>query len=359
MVKKSRVLFTCFRFGGYHGAVIHICEISEYLSKLGYEVDVAVVTCNEKIKSYAKEKGANVFYWDKLPLDKKYDLVWAYHFPILPCLIQRGMVFKKVIAGSLSSIMPDGKVSMDNCSNFLEAPLLFHDKINLIIANSGLCKKSLIRCGVDEHKIMVVNNFVPDNFKVKQIRISSSLRKIVIVSNHVPKEVLKAADLLRKQMLVVDIYGEGYKYEPITPELLMQYDVVLTIGKTVQYALALGIPVYNYDHFGGVGYIKLENIDNEEFYIFSGKGTPIRRSAEDLCEDILSGYNLAYAEREKLQDEAWRRYSLAKEINNVLDLVKKLPDNFISADEISEEYKKFCLNIIYQKSGKRLLLKKS
>ena len=115
---KGTILFTCFRFGGYHGSVIHICEIAEYLFRQGYCIYVAVATCSEEIKRYAQQKGAAIFYWDELPTDVEYDLVWAYHFPILPCLIRRGLRFRKVIGGSLSSVMPLEKVSLQNCGCF-------------------------------------------------------------------------------------------------------------------------------------------------------------------------------------------------------------------------------------------------
>ena len=355
---KGTILFTCFRFGGYHGSVIHICEIAEYLFRQGYCIYVAVATCSEEIKQYAQQKGAAVFYWDELPTDVEYDLVWAYHFPILPCLIRRGLRFRKVIGGSLSSVMPLEKVSLQNCGKFLEAPLLFYDKLALVVANSGLCRESLIRCGVPADKIMVMNNLVPESFCRRQGRALASLRKIAVVSNHIPSELLEAADFLRQQMIQTDLYGEGHIYVPITPELLLQYDVVVTIGKTVQYALALGIPVYNYDRFGGAGYLTPENLDHEEFYIFSGKGTPVKKSGEDICREILSGYLAAYTDRDVLRREAHERYYLPGQVDRILEKARNLPENPLTANDISDDYARLCLKIIYRKSGKRFLMKK-
>lgn len=40
------------------------------------------------------------------------------------------------------------------------------------------------------------------------------------------------------------------EYKSITLEILSQYDVAITIGKTVQYCLVMGVPVYVYDKFG-------------------------------------------------------------------------------------------------------------
>ncbi|EFQ83114.1 hypothetical protein HMPREF0063_12323 [Aeromicrobium marinum DSM 15272] len=83
---------------------------------------------------------------------------------------------------------------------------------------------------------------------------SGSPERILVVSNHVTPEVEEAKALLRDKGLEVVHFGSGQdEYALVTAEVLDRFDVVVTIGKTVQYCLVAGRPVYVYDHFGGQG----------------------------------------------------------------------------------------------------------
>ena len=70
----------------------------------------------------------------------------------------------------------------------------------------------------------------------------------------------------------MDIFGLQSKVELVTPELIQKYDVVLTIGKTVQYALLGNKVVYCYDHFGGMGYLSLKNYEIARYHNFQEGG---------------------------------------------------------------------------------------
>ena len=45
---------------------------------------------------------------------------------------------------------------------------------------------------------------------------------------------------------------------------LQQYDLVITIGRTVPRCLAMGVPVYVYDYLGGPGYLTEANFSLAE-----------------------------------------------------------------------------------------------
>ena len=72
----------------------------------------------------------------------------------------------------------------------------------------------------------------------------------------------------------------------MTPEVLAPYDAVVTIGKTVQYALSMGIPAYVYDHFGGVGWLDEDSLEPELHWAFSGQRTD--RGDELLLDEDAS-----------------------------------------------------------------------
>ena len=113
------------------------------------------------------------------------------------------------------------------------------------------------------------------------------------------------------------MYGENNNVE-ITPQILMQHDVIITIGKTVQYALALGIPIYNYDIHGGGGYINLQNFEEAEFYNFSGRDNPRKLNSNEIAREILDHYKEICLQCGKLRNIAIEKFILPNNINKVL-----------------------------------------
>ena len=138
---------------------------------------------------------------------------------------------------------------------------------------------------------------------------------MVIISNHNWHKGLHRHD--------VDIIG-GMHGQCVNAELLKKYDVVITIGRTVQMGLVMGIPVYCYDHFGGPGYITTENIDFNEFYNFSGRQeennfTEIKvHDFGKIFDDIYSNYEKVCLQQPKLLEIARQRYNFRKNLDTIL-----------------------------------------
>lgn len=329
MTKK--VLFTGYYFDAFHGSMMHICEIGQYLKSIEYEVSIASVIIRPKIKKYVEDLGLNLYSADNLPLHSKYDIVWSYHFPLLPYLLNRGLKYDKIILGCLS-----GKLIT------LETPnLLYNNKSLPIYVNAQETKDNFLKKYAKQFpnlksRVKVLPNLVPVNFsQYTKENISKTPKKIAVVSNHLAPEIKDFIVLFEKHGGTVDVYGEGNNVE-ITPEILLSHDVIITIGKTVQYALALGIPVYNYDIFGGNGYITSHNIDNEEYYNFSGRSNERKLSAQDIMSEILGDYSAVVANLPKLKKIALSRYSLADNIDKILKNVfeKKQPKKQYCQDEL-------------------------
>jgi hypothetical protein len=117
-----------------------------------------------------------------------------------------------------------------------------------------------------------------------------STPRIAVISNHIPDEVMDAcADLEARGVAHITLMGnereKGALPHNITPELLAEFDGVITIGKTVQYCLALGVDVYCYDHFGGPGWLTPDNVDSARYDNFSGRGFA-QKSGETIALDI-------------------------------------------------------------------------
>lgn len=147
-------------------------------------------------------------------------------------------------------------------------------------------------------------------------------REVVIVSNHVVAEMEKAADVLRERGCRVRHFGSsGDSYELVRPEHLSRADLVVTIGKTVQYCLVAGIPVYVYDHFGGYGYLSDENFELAQYRNFSGRGG-WQLGPEELVDDILDGFRDAARFQAGRLEEFRRTYSLDHVVDRVMLLAQ-------------------------------------
>lgn len=124
----------------------------------------------------------------------------------------------------------------------------------------------------------------------------------------------------------IEFWGMRFEnYGLITPEILSQYDAVVTIGKTVQYALGMGIPVYNYDHFGGNGWINLENFNTEARHNFSGRHNNRKILSQEIAHELEAGFSEAIEASEELRKKIADRCLLSIRMNQLLKMIEKSP----------------------------------
>jgi len=303
---NMNILMTGYYFDGYHGSMMHLCEISEYLVKKNCSVDIVSVQVTEEIKEYVESQGINLYTVDSFDAEKIYDYALCYHYPILPSLLEKGIDIKKIIFGSLS-----GFVALESPSMLINSDLI------LQVHSQSLKEEFIRKYNFNEKQIYVMPNLVPDKyFSIPQKKLSK-LQKVAVVSNHVPEEIREVKTILKQKSILVDFYGMADKYIPLSPSILKEYDCIITIGKTVQYALALGIPVYNYDHFGGSGYITIENLEEEEFYNFSGRSSFRKLDAEQIVEEVVNRFHYAKKQSCELRLLAKKRYLLSDNIEKL------------------------------------------
>ena len=105
---------------------------------------------------------------------------------------------------------------------------------------------------------------------------------------------------------------------------LIPYDLVITIGKTVQYCFALKIPVYCYDHFGGPGYIDGENYALAKNHNFSGIGFNRKITGEGLFQDMVSRFTQANENLEFLYHKARQEFCLESNLNKLIEKIIKI-----------------------------------
>lgn len=314
-----RVLFLCMHMNGFHGSVLHVLEYAEYFVKNGADVSVASMFIADEQTAFAKKLGIHLYLLQDIPKDTQYDLVFALHLFLFPYLILRGLHYKHVITMTLSAFEPLEMVP--------PAQLWTHFDVMTCISDE-IIEMYQKRFKVHPKQFTKIPNHIPLRFyeHVNTKRHwNAAISNVCVVSNHSLQEV----DKLKKDApFGVDYFGTEYNNNVlITPDILLRYDVIITIGKTVQYGLSLGIPVFEYDRFGGCGYISLENIDREERMNFSGRATRVKMNSEEMLRRIQSGYGAACAEAVALKTIAWDRYAIHKLIEKQLTLLPQQREN--------------------------------
>lgn len=116
-----------------------------------------------------------------------------------------------------------------------------------------------------------------------------------MISNHVPAELGQAMQQLTAMGRDVRHIGMQGDYSLVGPADITAADLVIAIGKSVPYAIALSRPVYIYDHFGGDGWLNPANFAGNLYHNFSGRPNTRRLEAADLVREIESGYGDAWS----------------------------------------------------------------
>ena len=107
--------------------------------------------------------------------------------------------------------------------------------------------------------------------------------------------------------IAIRVIGRGGDFRLLRPSDLRAADAVVTIGKTVPYAIASGTPVYMYDRFGGDGWLTRRNFGTSLEHNFSGRPAQRRLTEIEIADEVLSGFAHAADEVRLLRGPANRR----------------------------------------------------
>jgi len=313
-----RILITTNQLRNFAGSEMVTFELIEYFLEQDWVVDVYTHDLGEPVLSEFQKLPSDgrltLLVADlSAAFDHDYDLVWVQH-SILP----EGMLRRLETAGVRAPMV------WHHMSSFLEIELPRHAAIERQLASvstgmSSAAVESLRRFGLEPDKLLVFDNPAPDAFADHVRPVGTSLQSLLVVSNHVPAEVREAAGILEQHNVKVTFLGADDGPVRITPSVLAPFDAILTIGKTVQYSLSMGIPVYVYDHFGGPGWLGAENFAPTAHDNFSGRRDRRHIPASEIVREVLSGFadalGFATSERASLSDH-WR---LSRRIQDLLE----------------------------------------
>jgi hypothetical protein len=179
-------------------------------------------------------------------------------------------------------------------------PIIEPNFADVIVHNSAETGAVLCGLGLDLNRLLLMPNPAPDAYFEVPNR-NATLQRILVVSNHVPKELSKALKRLEKNGISVTYRGIESRNARVSPSDLADHDAVVSIGKTVQYALAAGRPCYVYDRFGGPGYLTPKNLESSSWHNFSGRCCHRKLLPDQLASEIQAGFSGAKADRNELR----------------------------------------------------------
>jgi len=300
----KKILLTNYAMIHYTGSEIDTLTIADYFLKEGYEVTIFTMEYGYPLLNDIDKRIKLINVNNREELESKYDIIWAHHFLMLDNLL----FDCKITADYIHY------VSLSAFMDYESLPIYYGD-LNLVSILSNEARDSIKKEGYDISKVSIFSNYaLAEDFE--PIKQRTTLKKIAIVSNHLPSELLDFSKICKKENYEIDIYGIGYKYEKVTKQILKKYDLVITIGRTVNQCVALGIPVYVYDRFGGDSYITKKNIENSYHYNFSGRYSHHKMSGNEIYQDVISNYTNCLDNLEYCQIYAENNFKLENMINN-------------------------------------------
>lgn len=266
---RRHALISTNHFDTWAGSELMAVELAEGLEARGWDVTLHAPFFRE---NFAPDAIGARFNWvmdhSDLPKASAFDLIYSQHGALIPYWAEQ----------SGQELFGDGRpafvfahlspTSALECPSSGAEPLL----ADLILANSPETRASFAELGGAFEAAEVMPNPAPAQFDAaRRVRKAGVAKRILVVSNHVPKELQQATECLKGQGVRVRRIGLGNTCRRLMPDDLKWADAVVTIGKTVQFAMRAGCPVFCYDRFGGPGWLTVRNAADAEAANFSGR----------------------------------------------------------------------------------------
>ena len=328
----KKILLTNFNIVNLTGSEIDTITIAEYFINKGYEVDIFTLKKGKPIIDLVNPKIRVIVPNEDNMLYDKYDIIWSRHWALLDYIL----FYKKINANHVLYM------SLSWFNSYEAFPDYYKDLSLIGTISNEILLKLKEELGKDSEKIYLFPNYVPTNYCKYAIKKPEKISKICIVSNHIPDE-LKEFIKMYKKSFIIDVYGFNYKIAYVDDKLLNKYDVVISIGKTIYYTTAMGIPSYCYDYLGGYGYITKDNINEAFKYNFSGRGFDQKKSPEEIYNELVKNFNKTQKDLEDIKQYANEKFNF----ENNMELILK---QFTNKNKFNQQqlFKKFPL--LFRKS---------
>lgn len=294
-MKTVIITNNCLKF--YSGSEMITLDLCNYFVGKGCNVYLCAFGIGHPLSKYLNPKVKQIDLNKRQIPIKQADLVIGHHCNVIDKVLQT-VSCKTVIQNSLSilsGVESYSKYATRLFANSYETKQTKQTQVNLPIE-------------------VFINSCNQEYFKQTK-QLNKPINKIAIITNHQWYKGIKQPK--------INIIGR-YNAKFVNAQLLMQYDVVITIGRTVQQCLCLGIPVYCYDHFGGPGYITKENLDFNEWFNFSGRQKLNgyvelkQHNFAKIFADIYNNYETVCKQQTELVSIARQRYNFERNLDKVI-----------------------------------------
>ncbi|WP_187289401.1 glycosyltransferase [Xylanimonas cellulosilytica] len=296
LAKDGDVLVTQGLLHRLAGSEVVVLELCEYFASMGRRVVVVARSFGEEfVSEHLALPGVEVIAADDPMLadrlkNYEFTLAWIQH-NVTPAVLFSPHAPKTVIFAHLSPFLAAEMALVPGLERGMAAAVVFNSpETRDAHRNAGLYD------GFPEERLLVFPNPAPDGFaRVQRGSLDGDRPRLLVVSNHLPDEMREALSLLvdDAEIAVVGAQREyGALARRVDPALLAHVDAVISIGKTVQYALNAGRGVYCYDVHGGPGWLDEENLEQSAALNFSGRGFS-KRSGVEIAEEVRAGWRRA------------------------------------------------------------------
>lgn len=303
----KKVLLTNHFLREFTGAEVAIYDLAKFFKGMGCDVIVGAYYFDNPLLEHFKDLSIGLVQLNDVQAGQHFDLIWAHHFTTLDyVLIDKEITASKVVFSTLSP------------TEILETPPLSFKSVDVFLANSMETQSALKKLGLK--KSLVFPNPVDAGFFECDLKKAGDLNTIAVISNHCSPEILQAMKQIEGHGVEVVFFGRGFNFELLTPQRLVEFDAAISIGRTVQYCLALGVPIYCYDHHGGPGWINKQNLSKAAYYNFSGRCTPIHKPSDMIFAELIELFAETTNLKEFYRSFAQDHYYLKKEVMKALDV---------------------------------------
>ena len=284
-----RVLVLTNHFADFAGSEVVALEVAQWFRAKGDAVTLGANYIGEPIQSCAK--GIKLLSAPEKITISDYDLIWCQHDLLaqLPlAAFCRAAVRAKLPLFALVSLSPYEPFE------YVDARLA-HALSARVIVNSEETRSEVVRrsdAKIAAADVQVFHNGAPPIFWAERTRDVAirPLESIVMISNHPPPELIEALAMLARANLKTRHIGIGGDWRLVCPADIAGANAIITIGKSVPYAIAQRKPVYMYDHFGGDGWLTRENLAHSLAHNFSGRPARRRLTPDEIVREILGGH---------------------------------------------------------------------
>ncbi|WP_052198410.1 glycosyltransferase [Pectobacterium fontis] len=244
--------------------------------------------------------------------DGEYDLLWLQYSVINNSLLAR------MLNGELITRIIFDHVALQNRESSPADVRSENQLADAALISVPRLKQYLLEAGVESQKISVFPQPLSDSFYGIIERSSSSLKKLLIVTDTLTSELQALPARLAELSIACDLVSKREWLQQ--PTAWADYDVAIASGRIAQYMLCAGMPVYLHDDGKFRGYV---NSDITENNVFREETTARVLSLDELVAEIANDYSIAshyVKHRASFYQQHWR-------CSNALNaLLETLPD---------------------------------